>query len=119
VAAARDRVRARFQRTKLLLTIGLMVAFLFVMLGKHAVNWLGLPDAKATGVLVRLAATVAMAVIGVFYARVKGRSGWWGLIGLLGCIGYFVLLSLEKECHRCGARAKDGVEECPSCEAPM
>lgn len=60
------------------------------------------PMANDERALVEIAATVGL-VLGTClliaglscYARAKGRSGWWGLMGLLSIIGLIVLACLE------------------------
>ena len=51
-----------------------------------------------------------------YYARMRGQSAWWGLLGLLSCLGMVLLLLLPKECHNCGQRAKGST--CGNCGAP-
>ena len=54
-----------------------------------------------------------------FSARVKGRSGWWGLLGLLSCIGLLVLYFVPKICSRCRSSVSFSKNQCPNCEAPV
>lgn len=118
-AAGRERAARRFRRAKLLLTALLIVGFLLNLLGDDLVGWLGGAKKGPVALSLRLSGTALLVAGGIFYARLKGRSGWWGLIGLLNCIGYFVLLYLDKICLHCGARSKDKGEECPHCRAPI
>ena len=46
------------------------------------------------GSLVFFGGTGLLLVGLVYYARAKGRSGWWGLVGLLSCVGILVLAFL-------------------------
>jgi hypothetical protein len=56
-------------------------------------------------------------IIGLsFYAKMKGRSGWWGVLGLLSILGLIALAVLPSNCHGCGQRVKG--KRCPSCGAP-
>ncbi len=115
----RERAVRRFRRAKLGLTLLLVAGFLLNMLGDDLVDWLGGAKKGPAAIGMRLSGTMVLVLGGVFYARLKGRSGWWGLIGLLNCIGYIVLLWMDKICLRCGTRSKDKVEECPACRAPI
>ncbi len=119
VAAARDRAVRRFRRAKFLLTSALVAGFFLNLLGDDVVGWLGGAKKGPLGLSLRLLGTLILVTGGVFYARLKGRSGWWGLIGFLNCIGYCVLVWMDKICLRCGTRSKDKFEECPSCRAPI
>jgi hypothetical protein len=60
----------------------------------------------------------AAALVGglAFYARMRGRDAWWGLLGLLSIVGLVILYILPKRCHHCGATAKGKV--CSACGAP-
>jgi hypothetical protein len=43
---------------------------------------------------ISLAGTVLL-IIGLgYYARAKGHSGWWGMLGLLSCLGLIILAFL-------------------------
>ena len=117
--AGRDRTVRRFRRAKLVLLLVLLAGLLLNILGDDLVVGLGGAKKSPAAVGARLSGVAVLILGGVFYARLKGRSGWWGLIGLLGCIGYGVLLWMEKSCLRCGTRSKDKVEECPTCRAPL
>lgn len=50
------------------------------------------------------------------YARMRGRSGWFGALGLLSCLGIIFLALLPKRCHHCGATTKGAT--CTACGAP-
>ena len=50
------------------------------------------------------------------YAKMRNRSGWWGGLGLLSCLGLVILLFLPKRCHNCGATTKG--KTCEECGAP-
>ena len=71
------------------------------------------------GVLVSLAGTVLLIVGLAFNARLKGRSGWWGLMGLLSCIGLLVLCFIGKKCPHCGKESSYRARECLECQSPM
>lgn len=69
-----------------------------------------------TGVVLMLVGTGLLIWGLTYYARMRGQSPWWGLLGLLSCIGMFILLLLPKTCHNCGQRVK-GLA-CGTCGAP-
>ena len=46
------------------------------------------------GVVVALTGTVLLIMGLSMYAKAKGQSGWWGLMGLLSCLGLIVLAVL-------------------------
>ena len=46
------------------------------------------------GLAVVLGSTVALLIGLAYYAKSKGHSPWWGLFGLLSCIGILVLALL-------------------------
>ena len=50
------------------------------------------------------------------YARMRRQSPWWGLMGLLSCVGLVVLLFLPKKCHNCGTKTTGAT--CSNCGAP-
>lgn len=53
-------------------------------------NW-----AMALGGLAVALVGTALLIYGLaLYAQAKGQSGWWGLMGLLSCIGLLVLALL-------------------------
>jgi len=68
--------------------------------------------------LALLAGVVSFVATCALYARVNGRSAWWALLGLLNCIGYFIILSIKKHCHRCGRENSRDAPACIECDAP-
>jgi predicted alpha/beta hydrolase len=50
------------------------------------------------------------------YAKMKGRSPWWGVVGLFSCVGLIVLYFLPTECHNCHTEVKG--KTCHECGAP-
>src|SRR5262245_32556177 len=92
-----DPVRSRFRRFKVLVALALFTGLLLNLYARNIARGLG-PGDKGVAVAVQIGGFLLMLGSGIFYARLKGRSGWWGLIGLLGCIGFFVLLFLDKQC---------------------
>ena len=78
----------------------------------------GLVSDDALGPLVRLLGVVLMTIGLTFYARVRGRSPWFGLLGILSCVGAAVVSRLPKNCVHC--RASVGASpECVACGAPV
>jgi hypothetical protein len=114
-----EQVRSRFRLLKGAVTLALLLGFLLNIGGRNLARWVDGEDSRGLAAALRVAGLRVMLASGVVYARLKGRSGWWGLVGLLGCLGYFVLLFMEKQCLRCGTRSKDRADECPSCGAPV
>ena len=55
----------------------------------------------------------------VFYARMKGRPGIFGVLGLLSCLGLITLGLLSKTYQNCGASASYRVKGCGNCGAPV
>ncbi|MBI4612353.1 MAG: hypothetical protein HY720_01960 [Planctomycetes bacterium] len=53
------------------------------------------------------------------YARMKGRSAAWGLLGALSIIGVIILGLIEKICRHCKHPAGYSTRKCPNCGAPM
>lgn len=79
------------------------------------------PNALSEGSAVLLRIVGAPLIIAglVCYARMKARSGWWGLLGLLSCLGLIILHYLPKNCHNCGKGASYSAKSCSSCDAPV
>jgi len=78
----------------------------------------GLVSDDALGPLVRVLGVVLMTIGLTFYARVRGRSPWFGLLGILSCVGAAVVSRLPKNCVHC--RANVGASpECVACGAPV
>jgi hypothetical protein len=74
------------------------------------------PGGGLVGTLLLLAGT-ALLIYGLsLYARMRSQSPWFGLFGLLSCIGMIVLLFLPKKCMHCGQKVKGA--ECAACGAP-
>ncbi|NUN50121.1 MAG: hypothetical protein HUU15_14940 [Candidatus Brocadiae bacterium] len=62
----------------------------------------------------------AFLIIGLcFYARMKGRSWAFGLLGFLSCIGLLILAVLGKKCGFCGSDAPRSATECGRCRGPV
>jgi hypothetical protein len=70
------------------------------------------------GPSLRLVGVVLMTIGLTFYARVRGRSPWFGLLGILSCVGAAVVSRLPKNCAHCGA-AVGASPECRTCGAPV
>jgi len=68
------------------------------------------------GVLRLLSVVLIVAGLGS-YARMKGRSSAWGLLGVLSCIGLLILALLGKECRNCREKAPSREKECRACGA--
>ncbi len=55
----------------------------------------------------------------VFYARLRGRSPFYSLFGLLSCLGLLILYFIPKYCLNCHAQASYGKKQCLTCGAPL
>ena len=51
------------------------------------------------------------------YASMKGRSKWWGALGLFNLLGLLVLALISKYCRNCGQREKSKI--CQNCGGPV
>ncbi len=71
---------------------------------------------RGVGLLVLLVGT-ALLIVGLgFYARSRGQSGVYGLLGLLSCIGLVILAVLPRKCLVCSGPVKK--KKCQHCGAP-
>ncbi|WP_437520332.1 hypothetical protein WME79_26460 [Sorangium sp. So ce726] len=55
----------------------------------------------------------------VYYAKMRGRSGAWGIVGLGTCIGLALLYFLPKHCLNCAAKHSYRSKDCNRCGAPL
>ncbi len=70
------------------------------------------------GPLLRVLGLALMVTGLTYYARMRGRSPWFGLLGALSCVGALVLSRLPKNCVRCNA-AVGASPQCRACGAPV
>jgi cytochrome bd-type quinol oxidase subunit 2 len=113
-----ESLRRRYSRVKRLALFLASVGFVAQMVAR---TWF---RAAAAGerdepLWMALAATLLVLLTSVVYVRVKGRSAWWGLLGLLSIFGFVTLLCLERCCHRCRRKVPVSAESCPDCNAPV
>ena len=59
-----------------------------------------------------------MAAVGSF-ARSKGRSDWFALLGAFNVIGLIAVMAAKKQCRRCGHRGVWNANACVECGAPL
>jgi len=113
-----EKLRQRFRCVRIAAYLILVVAFAGQMLAR---KWFRTapPGDRGFPIMAFLVSMGFFVFACCLYARVKGRSAWFGLLGLLSLIGCLVLLYMKKSCHRCGTMAKDSADECPRCSAPM
>lgn len=111
-------LRRRFGRAKLAASLILVAAFVGQVLARKQFR-AAIPGERTLPVLLFAGATLVFVFACCLMARVKGRSSWFGLLGLLNFVGYFFILLMKKACHRCGFLARDSAEECPRCSAPV
>jgi len=71
--------------------------------------------ASGRGWLVIVGAAVVVGGLAL-YARMRGREGWWGALGVFSILGLIALFLLPKRCHHCGATPKGN--SCAACGAP-
>jgi hypothetical protein len=106
--AEAERIRREIQRlnrTSLLLGApGLLLQIVGQMMG------------GTTGAIVGLVGFALLVTGLTFYARMRGRSPWWGAAGIASCIGMLLLYVLPKHCHHCKARTTGPT--CDKCGAP-
>jgi hypothetical protein len=55
----------------------------------------------------------------VFYAKMRGRSPAFGLLGLASCLGLLILYFLPKSCLNCKTSHSYSVKQCKQCGAPL
>ena len=97
-----------------------LVSFAFGVPGIFMVGGAqGLKGDPGIFALVWVAGILLFTIGMVFYARMKGRGGAFGLFGLLSCLGLLILHFFPKACHNCRKHASYRVKECASCGAPM
>ena len=62
-------------------------------------------------------AGTALLIYGLMlFAKMRRQSPWWGVLGLLSCMGVVILALLPKKCHHC--RATTSGQRCHRCGAP-
>jgi hypothetical protein len=71
------------------------------------------------GGLLALAGTLMLICGLAFYAQYRGRHWAFGFLGLLSCIGLFVLYFLPKRCLHCDTKHKYSAIRCSNCDAPL
>lgn len=112
------RVRDRYHRIRRVVTVLVCVGLLVQGGGNRLFeeqargSWRAWGLAFAAGMIFHLAACI-------LFARVKGRSSWFGLVGVFGVFGVLWLFLMDSQCHRCGRREGKSCRECPNCGAPM
>jgi|SRR5688572_13452371 len=76
-------------------------------------------DSRSLGYLFALVG-VLLLIEGMAVASVsKGRSAWWGLVGLLTWPGLVVVHCLGKNCMRCGSPGGSSAKQCDRCGGPL
>jgi hypothetical protein len=71
------------------------------------------------GRLVSFAGTALLIGGLVFYARLRGRSPFFSLFGLLSCLGLLILYFMPKYCLNCHTQASYSKKQCATCGAPL
>lgn len=81
----------------------------------------GSPDPQKqliSALLILLGAGLVIAGLAC-YAIMKGRSGGWGLLGLLSVIGLIALNFLGKRCQNCQREGGANAKQCQWCHGPL
>ena len=77
------------------------------------------PGAVGMVLMIRLVGIPLIIAGLVCYSLMKGKSGAYGLLGFLSCIGLLILHFLPKSCQNCRASASYRAKECRDCGAPV
>ncbi|AUX44679.1 hypothetical protein SOCE26_061460 [Sorangium cellulosum] len=70
-------------------------------------------------VLLALGGAVLFVIALVNYAKMRGRNGALGLLGLFTCVGLAILYFLPKLCLNCQAKHPYRARQCERCSAPL
>ena len=79
------------------------------------------------GILLQCTGNIALVGVGTlilifafaYYARMRGRSWLWGLMGLLSILGLIILYFLGKVCSWCDEKNSFRNDTCERCNAPL
>jgi hypothetical protein len=102
-----------------LLSFAFAVPGLVLLGAAGAVSGENVEENRGTVLILRLAGAVLFMIGMTAYARMRGRSGRWGLLGFLSCLGFLVLYFLPKRCRHCRSNASFRARECRNCGAPV
>jgi hypothetical protein len=116
-------VRSRIRKLNLL-SFAFALPGLFLQFGSQVVQGQPAPPEEAlaragTSVLIKLVGVILLIAGLTFYAKMRGRNGAFGLLGLLSCIGFLILYFLSKRCLHCGTSHSYRTKECGACGAPL
>lgn len=113
-----ERVRRRLVRVQWTSSLLLVAALIAQLLAR---KWFRAapPAGRGLPILVMLGTVLVFVFACALHARVKGRSAWFGLMGLLHLVGYLFICFMKRGCHRCGTLAKDWADTCPACGGPI
>ncbi len=112
---SRDDIRRRLSNVRTYAVLLMILAFSGQVVLRDGLRH-GRPAWSAA---IFVACTLLMIVTCAVYARAKGRSPWLGLLGIAGCIGFVILLSLARQCHHCGRKVDNADAVCAACGAPV
>lgn len=112
------RIRDRYARWKWIAYFLMLAGFAALLLARRWFHESIAGQRLVPGLAVFLSVVFAVAA-STLYARIKGRSSWLGLLGIMNIVGYLVLVFMKKRCHRCGVLSPDSIDDCPSCGAPI
>ncbi len=80
--------------------------------------WLAAGPAPRIGIPLLFLGTLLLGAGLALYAKMRGRSVWWGLSGLLNCLGLLTILALGKRCIACKRPVDETSLRCGGCGTP-
>ena len=80
---------------------------------------IGIQVGGLSGNMITLAGVALFAAGLGFYARMRGRSPWFCLLGVLSLGGMFTLYFLSRRCLNCDAWTSYKAKQCRRCSAPL
>ena len=94
------------------------IAFMAPGVALQLYGWFTTSVESTTGIFLRLSGTLLMGIGLTYYARTRGRSPWFALLGIFSLAGAAIVSRLPKNCVHC--RASVGASTaCGSCGAPV
>ncbi len=113
-----QEIKAKISRLNTLSFV-VFIPGLLLQFGTPAVITVTTPEQLQMVLALRGLGAIMLIVGFGLYAAMKGRSGAWGLMGLLSCLGLLFLALMSKCCHNCRQIGGRNETECTNCAAPM